>query len=214
MVYQPPRRIALAEIPAFDQAFYIEDLEAADKQLDLRTWEFVYRLRPRSVKVESIPSIPLAFYDPDIPFPDSRFQIDYSDPIPLKVLASRIFERNRPPLPKSVYSIVEGPALLERREPSDRWPPAWLIVAALAVPPLVCYGWYEFWRRRVAGPTRADAPSAEPGGQGGVAPIVPSGAVVARRRCATHGVDVDKVSCSTPGSSTRGADASGGATPT
>ncbi len=145
-IHQPPQRINLAELPTFTQSFYIENIETADKQLDPQTWEFVYRLKPRSAKVQEIPSIPLAFYDPDIPFPESRFQIDYSDPLPLKVLPARTFEFERPPLPESVYAVPDASQLLERRGPPEP-PSIWLTSLLLIAPPLLCLGWYQAWRR-------------------------------------------------------------------
>jgi hypothetical protein len=145
-VYRAPGRIALDEIPAFTDLFYLKDLGGEGRQIDLGSWEFRYELRPRSVKVREVPSVPLAFYDPEVSFPERRFQIDYSEAIPLTVQPRRVYRAEPPPLPDRLYEVAEGSGLLETQSPTPRSMP-WLVALVLLGPPLLCLGWYWVWQR-------------------------------------------------------------------
>jgi hypothetical protein len=145
-VILPPRRIDLREIPAVAEAFYVEDPDdGGDRQPDARTWEFVYRLKPRSTAVREVPGLPFAYYDPDIPFPSRRFQVVYTDPIPLTITPDVPVEV---PVtaPVSAYQLATGPGLLARESPWELPGPVALALLALA-PPLLCAAWYVAWRR-------------------------------------------------------------------
>jgi hypothetical protein len=145
-VYLPPRRIDLRELPAVAEAFYVEDPDdGGNRQPDARTWEFVYRLKPRSTAVREVPGIPFAYYDPDIPFPTRRFQVAYTDPVPLTVGPDVLVEV--PVIaPESAYQLATGPGMLARESPWELPGPAALVLLALA-PPLLCAAWYAAWRR-------------------------------------------------------------------
>src|SRR5262249_33518962 len=86
------------------------------------------------------------FYDPEVAFPERRFQIDYSDPIPLTVRPRRVFKAEPPPLPESVYELTTGPGLFARQGP-PRLPEVWTVVVVLLGAPLLGLGWYKLWQR-------------------------------------------------------------------
>jgi hypothetical protein len=168
-VRKPPRRIPLQELPAFRQAFHIEDIPDEESQaidavrlagllagpgparpallgalLPQTAWEFRYRLKPKSTAVTEVPSLPFAFYNPAIPFPERRFQVLYADAIPLEVRPREVLEV---PLqaPARAFELATGQALLARQAP---WAvPVALIFLALLVPPVLCLAWYLIWRR-------------------------------------------------------------------
>src|SRR5262249_49282004 len=112
-VRKPPRRIPLAEVAGFSEAFHIETLPSAD---DLRPligllgsgaapgwamvggmvppvqWEFRYRLRPKRLEVAEIPGVPLAFYNPRGLTLNQKFPVPYSDPIAIEVKPRAVVE--------------------------------------------------------------------------------------------------------------------------
>jgi hypothetical protein len=143
-VYRPPQRIDLASSAAFAAAFDVEEVEVRQPSLEPE-WELVYRLRPRRTSVNAVPSVPLAFYDPDVPFPERGFQVAYAEPIPLQVLPPRVFRAEKPPLPEAAY-VVRG--LAEVLAGRGAWSPPGPALAALALllAPLLCLGWYRAWR--------------------------------------------------------------------
>jgi hypothetical protein len=151
-VREPPRRPDLREAPGFAERFHIETLsEPEGRHPDEKTWEFVYRLKPRAATVDAVPSLPFVFYKPGAtPAARGAYQTVYAERIPLTVKpADQSPAAAGPPavaVPESAYEIVEGPAVLRR-------PPAWsipgpvVVALVLAGAPLVCAGWYLAWRR-------------------------------------------------------------------
>jgi len=139
--YQPQRK-HLAIFPQnFDQQFFVEPLLDQD-QLDPKngTWEFVYRLRPKSTAVKFIPGLTLVYYHPG----RKRYSTTAADAIALTV---------RPAVPSkaSLPTPVGAPEEFFRLGPLDdgSWsdiqrPGTWVFVLGLALPPLLCwfYGWY------------------------------------------------------------------------
>src|SRR5882724_10473277 len=61
-----PQRKFLKIFPDhFADQFFVEDLPELDRLAPAeKTWEFVYRLRPKGTTVEYIPSLKLAYYHP------------------------------------------------------------------------------------------------------------------------------------------------------
>jgi hypothetical protein len=140
-VVRPPQRIDLRQLPTFAEDFYIEDLPDASGP---GTWEFAYRLRPRRPGVPDVPSFPLAFYNPQLRPPSRAFQVVYTDPIPLRVLARGAAVV---PLraPEAAFELATGPGVLAREE---AWRPTradWAVL--LLAPPLLGAAWYLAWRR-------------------------------------------------------------------
>jgi hypothetical protein len=142
----PPRRIDLREVPAFSRHFHVEDVTDGKKErLGPTAWRWTYRLRPRQVGHTEVPGVPFVFYNPDLRPADRAFQVVFTDPVRLTVTPPE------PPvvpgeLPPTMLEVDTGPPLLAR---VSRWsgPGPMLVVAVLALPPLLCAGWYLAWRR-------------------------------------------------------------------
>ncbi len=145
-VRRPPQRIDLRQLPAFAEQFHIEESAEEPLRPDARTWEFVYRLKPRRIDVGRIPSLPFVYYNPYILSASKRFQVIYTDPIPLQVLPR---ETVQVPVqaPEGVFALAAGSGVLARQT-SWRPPGRMTIGLLLAIPPLVCAVWYLSWRRR------------------------------------------------------------------
>jgi hypothetical protein len=144
---RPPQRIDLRELPRFASAFHIEDVTDGQKaNKSASTWEFVYRLKPRNQQVPEVPSLPLAFYNPDILSPEKRFQVVYTDPITLRVLPPKTVVQEVD-APEEVFVLASQPGLLDEDTP---WalPGAAALTILLLGPALVCAGYYVRWRRR------------------------------------------------------------------
>jgi hypothetical protein len=146
-VHRPPARIDLREVPAFNRAFYIEDVVDGNKeQIAATAWRWVYRLKPRGAWVDEIPAVPFVFYNPDLRPVEKAFQVIWTDAVPLTV------EPPEPPpvpldLPESMMTLAGGPGVLAQRQPW-RLPGAVVLAMMLAAPPLACLIWYRLWRRR------------------------------------------------------------------
>ncbi len=145
-VRRPPQRIDLRQLPEFAEQFYIEDPSEEAARPDDRTWEFVYRLKPRRTEVREIPSLPFVYFNPYLLTASKGFQVLYTNPIRLRVLPH---ETVQVPVqgPESAFGLATGPAVLARQTP---WTPPQLstIVTLLLVPPLGCFVWYLLWRRQ------------------------------------------------------------------
>jgi hypothetical protein len=150
---QPPRRPELRDLPGFKESFYLEALPEpeASRHPDDRTWEFRYRLKPRTTAVEGIPGIPFVFYKPS-PSPSARgsYQTVYANRVPLTVKPAEPAESGLPDTlpraPASALRVVQGPAVL--RHPDD-WSAAlvWAGALVLVGAPAGCGVWYLCWRR-------------------------------------------------------------------
>jgi hypothetical protein len=150
---QPPRRPDLRDLPGFKESFYLEALPEPEssRHPDDRTWEFKYRLKPRTTAVEGIPGIPFVFYKPAYsPSARGSYQTLYANRVPLTVKPAEAAEpalpETLPPAPTSALRIVEGPAVL--RPPGD-WSLflLWTGVVVLVGAPAGCAAWYLCWRR-------------------------------------------------------------------
>jgi hypothetical protein len=141
----PPRRVDLRQVPAFAEAFYLDDPPDAERHPDARTWEFAYRLRPKRADVGEVPGVPFVFFDPEIRPASRGFQVRYTDPVPLRIRPAEEY-RPLPPLPDEAFCLVTGPGLLARQSP---WAPPGPVALGLALlaPPLLCAGWYAAWCR-------------------------------------------------------------------
>jgi hypothetical protein len=147
-VHHPPQRIDLGQIADFNDRFYIENPDAdAAPAPDARRWEFTYRLKPRRADVTEIPGVPFVFYNPAISQPNKAFQVQYTDPIPLKVQSAPVMEPVAHEVAAAFLQTYGGPALLARQAP---WSPPGMVLVALllVVPPVACAAWYVVWRRR------------------------------------------------------------------
>jgi hypothetical protein len=144
-VRRPPQRIDLRQLPAFAEQFYIEDPTEEASRPDARTWEFVYRLKPRRTDVTEVPSLPFVYFNPYILTASKGFQLIYTDRIPLYVLPH---ESVQVPVQahEGVFVLATGPDVLARQ---TAWAPPGVVtsVMLLAVPPILCAIWYVCWRR-------------------------------------------------------------------
>ncbi len=144
---KPPRRLPLAELPRFQEGFYIEDLPAP-ASLPAGQWELRYQLKPKSTAVTEVPSVPLAFFNPRFLSARQQFPVAWADPIPIKVQPRPVFVT---PIqaPEEAFQLATGPEVLARRTARRPWslPGPLVLVLLFAAPPLVCLGWYLVWRR-------------------------------------------------------------------
>ncbi len=156
-VRHPPRPIDLAQVPSFAADFFIEDApERAPPRKgagEPNQWELVYRLKPKGKRVTEVPSFPFAFYNPEIQNAEKRFQVIYTDPIPLRVGA---LEAAPVPLraPELAYVLASGPDLLAHGLPWQTPRPAEL-AAWLLAPPLASLACYLAWWRLTPQAARA-----------------------------------------------------------
>ncbi|HWG42958.1 MAG TPA: hypothetical protein VN688_09245 [Gemmataceae bacterium] len=143
---RPPQRIDLRQLPAFAEQFYIEEPSSeAPTRPNERTWEFVYRLKPRRTGVSEIPSVPFVYFNPCLLTANKGFQVIYTDSIPLHVLPH---ESVQVPIqgPENAFTLATGPAVLEHQ---TAWTPPGMAMglALLLVPPFLCAIWYLSWSR-------------------------------------------------------------------
>lgn len=153
-VRQPPRRPNLTKLPLFAGQFFIEELPDKDRyEAEEQTWQFVYRLKPRTTQVKAIPSLPFDYFKPGLVPPSKGYQTLYAEEIPLTVTAppavqaAEVQGPGQPSrAPDMLYDITAGPAVLRSQ---DGWglPSPFVLALLVLVPPAVCAGWYVAWRR-------------------------------------------------------------------
>src|SRR5262249_29713088 len=118
-----------------------------DRRPDKDSWVFDYQLRPRREGVTAIPYLRVSYYNPDIVWPEKRWQVTYSNTVPIKIPPPVPTTQPRPvQAPPEMLQIEEGPSLLRRESPSS-FPATWLIALLAVTPPLACLGWYLLWTR-------------------------------------------------------------------
>jgi hypothetical protein len=142
----------LRRLPRFARQFQIDNL--ADRYIPAKkTREFDYRLRPRTADVKEIPALPFVFFNPKILPPEKGYQTTVADPIALSVWPRTPVSPARVEgptaaveMPPSVYSLVEGHAVLRYDRPFTLPAPG-VLVLLLIGPPAVGGLWYIVWRR-------------------------------------------------------------------
>jgi hypothetical protein len=147
-VKQPPQRPPLADFPGFADQFYIEDLGPPEgRQPDPQTWEFAYRLKPKSTAVKAVPGFPFVFFRPGFLPARLGYMTVYAKEVPITVTP-----RESIPVPAravaasdAVFALASGDPL--RRDSEGRLPGPFVIAAMLLAPPLGCVAWYFVWRR-------------------------------------------------------------------
>lgn len=152
-VFRAPIRPDLGRNPEFTDRFEIEDLGAGDGRLDAKTWEFVYRLRPRGAEVTTIPGFPYAFFTPGFLPPQQGYQTRF---VPAIELTVKPRAEVKPAVVTGGATLPRGPdalyELASDQEISQGYaresPPDLALLAILLVgPPLLCALWYAVWRR-------------------------------------------------------------------
>ncbi len=148
-VFKPPQAPDLALHPqAAFAGFDIEPMHPIPAVREVKnTWTFVYKLRPKSVKVREVPSILFMYWDPVVQAdsPYLTWPVVETDALPLQVL-------DRPVLavplvvPAAVDRFASGPDLLKRQHVWQR--PSFALLSALVLgPPVLGIVWYALWRR-------------------------------------------------------------------
>jgi hypothetical protein len=148
----PPQRLDLAQLDGFRGRFLVADPgEHTREPRKGKVWQFLYYLRPdpqADPPPHEVPSVPFAYYDPEIPSarPRLRFQVIYTDPVPL---ASRPVVRplDVVPLVGPDFAFRTAPAAAVLARDADDGPPVWAVVLALLAPPLLGLAWFVAWRR-------------------------------------------------------------------
>jgi hypothetical protein len=159
----PPRReggLDLRSDPFFagdpqkdiQRRFFVEIPEPGEKQIDERTWEFSYRLKPVSTEVKQIPEVALVYFDPAFGQNPAGYQKKYSKAVPVTVTPARpdpvkVQGGTEPaPLPEAVLELAPADEVLRL---TSIWQPPGLGVLALLflAPPAGCLAWYAVWRR-------------------------------------------------------------------
>jgi hypothetical protein len=151
---RPPTRPDLREEPKLVEMFHVEALPVPDDHpADRSPWEFVYRLKPRDVTVDAVPSLPFVFYRPGTSATArGAYQTVYTRHIPLIVKppetsspSSTTADRKPIEAPEWAWRIADGEVVLHR--PSAAPVPGGLIALLLLVGmPVLSVGWYLVWR--------------------------------------------------------------------
>lgn len=151
-VGEPPARPRLEDFLSFKEAFYIEPLGPPEgARPDERSWEFAYRLKPKSTEVTAVPGFPFVFFRPGAVPAWRGYQTKYAPEIPLQVRpreAVKIGTEEAKPfdVPEATFVLVTGPNVL-RHDRIERLPGLAVLAALFLVPPVACVAWYLAWRR-------------------------------------------------------------------
>ena len=148
--YWPERAKLRLFPPELARDFYVQALPERDRHLpgpEEGTWEFVYRLRPKSGRVKRIPALTFRYYDPAL----RRYQPARAPPLPLKVTARAQAALPKdatrvPQAPERFYELSTGPAVLARSGHAGEFYPLLLACLVLA-PPAVCGAWFALRQR-------------------------------------------------------------------
>ena len=146
-----PKKPDLRAIAAFNQRFYIEPLP--EQPSNGPEWQFVYRLRPRDLSVDAVPSLPLVYFKPSkSPAGRGSYQTAHASSIPITVkeppppVAPPTEEAPHFAAPESAYDLAEGSAVLAKPWTVPVSGPV-LLALALLLPPGICAAWYLLWRK-------------------------------------------------------------------
>jgi len=148
---EPPQRLPLAEFPGFTDGFYIEEIGPPEgSKQSKNTWEFAYRLKPKSTAVATIPSFPFVFYRPGFKPPRFGYMTVYAPAIPITVtprgqVGGGTTATKPITGPEAAFALAEGDAA--RRDRDGRLPGPLALLLALLLPPAGCVAWYVVWRR-------------------------------------------------------------------
>jgi hypothetical protein len=143
---QPTRR--LPALVGLKDSFDIEELPEKDSRPNENTWEFSYRLRPRSTRVTKIPRLEYKFRNPATGALESSF----SSSIALRVLPRGMVSETRTGMDSEEkldarYPFHTGSDALERCTPAEL-PDGRIIGLLIIAPPIVCAACWQIWRRR------------------------------------------------------------------
>jgi hypothetical protein len=148
-VKEPPQRPPLADFDGFAGSFYLEDLGPPEgTHSDAKTWEFAYRLKPKSTTVTAVPGFPFVYYRPGLMPPNRGYMTVFVPEVPIVVTARQEVEPPPPsrPItgPDEAFALAGGDVLAHDE---GRLPGPFVFVVALLLPPLLSVAWFFAWRR-------------------------------------------------------------------
>lgn len=134
-------RPKLADIELYSRDFQIEDEpNLANEAADTRV--FRYRLRPRGMKIQSIPEFVFPYYDPGITQPPDRPELPFRK---VRTTAISISIRKAAIPPRAIVPL-EVPAFAKSLAPTAIRIPSWTIWLGFFAPPFLAVGWCIIWR--------------------------------------------------------------------
>jgi hypothetical protein len=127
----------------FAERFQIEDVSGASARPEAKEVVFVYRLRPRGLGVNRLPSLPF-WYDTGVRV-GNPFQLTRAKGI--DIVVARV-AKARPPAvpliePDRLFQLEAGPGLPDR-EPFAPGVGSWVVLFGLGL--AIAGGWYAGWR--------------------------------------------------------------------
>jgi hypothetical protein len=149
--YQPQRRFLQLFSEDDRHNFYIEPVAGQDRFVPGKngqnTWEFVYRVRPKSMRVKQVPAPNLAYYWPGrgyvrVPADQERIPLTVT---PRGVTDSDVLGLKDIKVPERLYQLATGDALLAREDPWPYWNPPLLIALGFGIPIASWLG-VSFWQ--------------------------------------------------------------------
>lgn len=148
-VVRAPGRPNLQLIAGYAESFHIEEAESPERRVGENSWEFDYRLKPRSTDVTEVPELPFYYFDPAVD--PNRYQKTFADALPLTVTAANtegpaVIVPPLPVGPETLYSVAPADRVL-RSGAESILPPWWVAALGLALPPLGCGLAWVAWRR-------------------------------------------------------------------
>jgi hypothetical protein len=138
-VLRPPKQIRLERFPEITEQFYVEyPDDPVFRRNDDGAWEFNCTLKPRRTDVTAIPSIPFAFFVPELLPPERGYQIHRTASIPITVRPRAVVQPGdvvhgveSQPLPEVAYQIAEGTSVLRYARPAV--PAAWYVFGGICL---------------------------------------------------------------------------------
>ena len=148
--YEPNRRYLKLFPDLWEKDFYVQEMRDEHQSIrDKNTWSFVYRLKPKHLKINAMDGIKLVYYDPTIPG-NKKFVTTYPERIALRIHPkpdqSNLIELDPRIAPDSFYQYVEAKNVLEgSMRPSAI--STFQIVLLVSIPPLACLIGVIVWQR-------------------------------------------------------------------
>jgi hypothetical protein len=148
--YEPNRKHLRLFPDSWKNDFYVQEMPDKHEVIrDRKTWLFVYRLKPKHVKVNSIDDIKLVYYDPDIR-DKQKFVTKYANSIMITVKPKpdKSDEMVVPlsAAPDSFFEHVDAKHVLAR-SPAPISISGVQLSCLIALPPLACLFSVIAWRR-------------------------------------------------------------------
>jgi hypothetical protein len=150
-VLHPPRRPDLRNRPEFAARFHIDRTrDTSPRELPTeRSWEFDYRLRPKSPSVREVPPLRFDYFRPGFVPIEAGYQTSWAYALPLHIEAreTRADSADAPIQPSDAFFQVSIDQSLLARHGSTSIS-TWALSGWLLAAPLLCTLWYGYWRWR------------------------------------------------------------------